>query len=229
MSKETTQDRRGLKILDRYIKARKKDQQKEEAKAKQDEEKRLADLREFRPTRDVIEIEDKYLISPPPDEVLALATRILSIEVGYTPQDERIREERDWDSNIAPVWNDVKKIRRKGERRQVEQTEELSKEQYDARYALTPDARLIKTRYEIILGEYRVHLDQFHGVLEGRWMGEVEAESEEALDEFFANPPEYFKNSQGEIDRLYGERRNSFSSKRLARFGWPEEIGEIAI
>jgi adenylate cyclase len=66
---------------------------------------------------------------------------------------------------------------------------ELTQEQFDALWPATEGKRLLKTRYEIPLGERTIEIDLYHGRHEGLVVAEVEFEEEEAAKRF--QPPDW--------------------------------------
>jgi adenylate cyclase len=64
---------------------------------------------------------------------------------------------------------------------------ELSAEQYDALWPATEGKRLVKSRYEIPLGEHTIEIDVYHDRHEGLVVAEVEFDDEEAAKDF--EPP----------------------------------------
>lgn len=66
---------------------------------------------------------------------------------------------------------------------------ELTSEQFDALWPATEGKRLVKTRYEILLGERVVEIDVYHEKHEGLVVAEVEFDDEKAAKNF--QPPEW--------------------------------------
>jgi adenylate cyclase len=66
---------------------------------------------------------------------------------------------------------------------------ELSAEQFEALWPATEGKRLVKTRYEIPLGERTVEIDLYHDRHEGLVVAEVEFDEEEAAKNF--QPPDW--------------------------------------
>jgi CYTH domain-containing protein len=66
---------------------------------------------------------------------------------------------------------------------------ELSATQSDALWPATAGKRLLKTRYEIPLGDRVVEIDVYHGRHEGLIVAEVEFDDEEAAKNF--QPPDW--------------------------------------
>jgi adenylate cyclase len=66
---------------------------------------------------------------------------------------------------------------------------DLSAEQFNALWPATEGKRLLKTRYEIPLGDRIVEIDVYHGRHEGVIVAEVEFDAEEAARNF--KPPDW--------------------------------------
>ena len=66
---------------------------------------------------------------------------------------------------------------------------ELTAKQFDALWPATEGKRLVKTRYEIPLGERTVEIDLYHDRHEGLVVAEVEFDEEEAAKNF--QPPDW--------------------------------------
>ena len=66
---------------------------------------------------------------------------------------------------------------------------ELTATQFDALWPATEGKRLVKTRYEIPLGERTVEIDLYHDRHEGLVVAEVEFDEEEAAKNF--QPPDW--------------------------------------
>ena len=66
---------------------------------------------------------------------------------------------------------------------------ELTTEQFDALWPATEGKRLVKTRYEIPLGDRTVEIDLYHDRHEGLIVAEVEFDAEEAAKNF--QPPDW--------------------------------------
>jgi adenylate cyclase len=66
---------------------------------------------------------------------------------------------------------------------------ELTAKQFDALWPATEGKRLVKTRYEIPLGERIVEIDVYHDRHEGLVVAEVEFDDEDAAKNF--HPPEW--------------------------------------
>ena len=66
---------------------------------------------------------------------------------------------------------------------------ELAAKQFDALWPATEGKRLVKTRYEIPLGERTVEIDFYHDRHEGLIVAEVEFDEEEAAKNF--QPPDW--------------------------------------
>jgi adenylate cyclase len=66
---------------------------------------------------------------------------------------------------------------------------ELAAAQFDALWPATEGKRLVKTRYEIPLGERTVEIDVYHGRHEGLIVAEVEFDREDAAKNF--EPPDW--------------------------------------
>ena len=92
------------------------------------------------------------------------------------------------------------RLRKKGERYSLtfkrgtgnvreEREVELSSEQFDALWPATDGKRLVKTRYEIPLGDRVVEIDVYHDRHEGLVVAEVEFDEEDAARNF--QPPDW--------------------------------------
>jgi adenylate cyclase len=66
---------------------------------------------------------------------------------------------------------------------------ELTAKQFDALWPATEGKRLVKTRYEVPLGERTVEIDLYHDRHEGLIVAEVEFDEEEAAKNF--HPPNW--------------------------------------
>jgi adenylate cyclase len=66
----------------------------------------------------------------------------------------------------------------------------ITREQFDALWALTDGRRIEKTRYRLPLGEHVAELDVFAGTLAGLVLVEVEFDSDAAMARF--EPPRWF-------------------------------------
>jgi adenylate cyclase len=66
---------------------------------------------------------------------------------------------------------------------------ELGADQFDALWPATEGKRLVKTRYEIPLGEHVVEIDVYHEKHEGLVVAEVEFDEEDAARNF--QPPDW--------------------------------------
>jgi len=62
----------------------------------------------------------------------------------------------------------------------------LSQSQSEEMKGLLTQPEIIKTRYEIPLGEKLIELDQFGGKLEGLWLAEIEFDSKDSAQQFEA-------------------------------------------
>lgn len=69
---------------------------------------------------------------------------------------------------------------------------ELTREQFDVLWPATEGKRLVKTRYEIPLGERVVEIDVYHAKHEGLVVAEVEFDDEKAAQNF--QPPDWLGN-----------------------------------
>jgi len=66
----------------------------------------------------------------------------------------------------------------------------ITREQFDAMWPTTRDARVVKTRHVVRVGDHRAEVDVFSDGLEGLVLVEVEFDSTDAADAF--EPPAWF-------------------------------------
>ncbi|SRR5258706_1126376 len=201
------------------------------AKKAQAEDEQIAEqirrhLFEFQPEYVEREIEDRYLISGRPSpEVLEKATKS-RILVGYTDDDSRIRLETTMDGEVISRTEDGKITKTEQYRR--ERRQPLTQSQFNIRFLLTEGSQVEKIRWEIEYGKYIIHYDEFQGQHVGHCSIEVEARSRKALEAFATNPPDFFRDSNGPLERLTGARRILYSTKSIAKNGVPRERVGVA-
>jgi CYTH domain-containing protein len=129
------------------------------------------------------EIERKFLVRKLPDNLASHAPK--EISQGYlVSMDDglQVRLRKTGDKYSLTFKRGVGNVR---EEREVE----LTAEQFGALWPATEGKRLVKTRYEIPLGERVVEIDVYHGKHEGLVVAEVEFDAEEAAKDF--QPPDW--------------------------------------
>jgi CYTH domain-containing protein len=129
------------------------------------------------------EIERKFLVRKLPDNLASHAPK--EISQGYlVSMDDglQVRLRKKGDKYWLTFKRGVGNVR---EEREVE----LTAEQFGALWPATEGKRLVKTRYEIPLGELVVEIDVYHGKHEGLVVAEVEFDAEEAAKDF--QPPDW--------------------------------------
>jgi CYTH domain-containing protein len=129
------------------------------------------------------EIERKFLVRKLPDNLASHAPK--EISQGYlVSMDDglQVRLRKKGDKYWLTFKRGVGNVR---EEREVE----LTAEQFGALWPATEGKRLVKTRYEIPLGERVVEIDVYHGKHEGLVVAEVEFDAEEAAKDF--QPPDW--------------------------------------
>ncbi|MEY2559742.1 MAG: adenylate cyclase [Verrucomicrobiota bacterium] len=135
------------------------------------------------PTDSHCEIERKFLVRKLPDD---LATRpSAQISQGYlvsTDDGLQVRLRKS-DKNYSLTYK--RGLGNVREEREVE----LLAEQFSALWPATEGKRLLKTRYEIPLGDLVVEIDVYGGRHEGLVVAEVEFDDEEAAAKF--QPPDW--------------------------------------
>jgi adenylate cyclase len=135
------------------------------------------------PTDSHCEIERKFLVRKLPDD---LATRpSAQISQGYlvsTDDGLQVRLRKS-DKNYSLTYK--RGLGNVREEREVE----LLAEQFSALWPATEGKRLLKTRYEIPLGDLVVEIDVYGGRHEGLVVAEVEFDDEESATRF--QPPEW--------------------------------------
>lgn len=135
------------------------------------------------PTDSHCEIERKFLVRKLPDD---LATRpSAQISQGYLVSTDdglqvRLRQS---DKNYSLTYK--RGLGNVREEREVE----LLAEQFSALWPATEGKRVLKTRYEIPLGDLVVEIDVYGGRHEGLVVAEVEFDDEESATRF--QPPEW--------------------------------------
>jgi adenylate cyclase len=152
-----------------------------------------------------MEIERKFLVSQPPDELDR--HRSARIEQGYLATVESGAEVRLRRVDDQPYLT-VKRGR--GEVREEEEVE-LRPEQFERLWPLTEGLRVTKTRHWIPAGDRTIELDVYDGPLEGLLTAEVEFPSERDSHAF--DPPPWFGEEVTDDDR--------YKNEALARDGMP--------
>ncbi|MEL6253643.1 MAG: CYTH domain-containing protein [Bacteroidota bacterium] len=129
------------------------------------------------------EIEKKFLVSCPPQEIMSLQP--FAIRQGYIAIEEqgnevRIREKGE---------NYYMTIKSPGSLDRVEVEFTISQENFDKMWPLTKDRRIRKDRFSYEYQGYQIEIDQYLDQLEGLWVAEVEFDSIEAANLF--SPPSW--------------------------------------
>jgi CYTH domain-containing protein len=129
------------------------------------------------------EIERKFLIRKMPDGLTSYPSN--EISQGYLvslDDGTQVRLRKANDKHSLTFKRGAGNVR---EEREVE----LTAKQFDALWPGTEGKRLVKTRYEIPLGERVVEIDVYHDRHEGLVVAEVEFDDEEAAKNF--QPPDW--------------------------------------
>jgi adenylate cyclase len=129
------------------------------------------------------EIERKFLIREMPEDLTSYPSN--EISQGYLvslDDGTQVRLRKSGEQHSLTYKRGVGNVR---EEREVE----LTAEQFDALWPATEGKRLVKTRYEIPLGDHVVEIDAYHGKHEGLVVAEVEFDDEGVARNF--NPPEW--------------------------------------
>jgi adenylate cyclase len=129
------------------------------------------------------EIERKFLVRKLPDDLTTHPSN--EISQGYLVSLDdglQVRLRKSGDRYTLTYKRGAGNVR---EEREVE----LTAKQFDALWPATEGKRLVKTRYEIPLGERTVEIDLYHDRHEGLIVAEVEFGEEEAAKNF--QPPDW--------------------------------------
>jgi CYTH domain-containing protein len=129
------------------------------------------------------EIERKFLVRKLPDSLTTYPRN--EISQGYLVSLDdglQVRLRKSGERHTLTYKRGTGNVR---EEREVE----LTAKQFDALWPATEGKRLLKTRYEIPLGELTVEIDLYHDRHEGLVVAEVEFDSEEAAKNF--QPPDW--------------------------------------
>jgi adenylate cyclase len=124
------------------------------------------------------EIERKFLVRKLPEDLASHAHK--EISQGYLASMDdglQVRLRKSGDKYSLTFKRGVGNVR---EEREIE----LTAEQFNALWPATEGKRLVKTRYEIPLGDRVVEIDVYHGRHEGLVVAEVEFDEEEAARNF---------------------------------------------
>jgi adenylate cyclase len=152
-----------------------------------------------------IEIERKFLVERPPDDLDAHPSG--EIKQGYLAitDDVEVRVRRYGDRSFLTV-------KSSGNESRVEEEIEIDARRFDALWPLTEGRRIEKRRYRIATGDdLTIELDVYHGRLTGLVSAEVEFGSRADADRFA--PPPWFGHEVTEDPR--------YKNKRLATDGLP--------
>jgi len=129
------------------------------------------------------EIERKFLVRKMPDDLTSYPSK--EIAQGYLvslDDGTQVRLRKADDQHTLTFKRGTSNVR---EEREVE----LAAAQFDALWPATEGKRLVKTRYEIPLGERVVEIDVYHDRHEGLIVAEVEFDEAEAAKNF--QPPDW--------------------------------------
>ena len=129
------------------------------------------------------EIERKFLVRKLPDGLTTYPSN--EISQGYLVSLDdglQVRLRKSGERHTLTFKRGAGNVR---EEREVE----LTAKQFDALWPATEGKRLVKTRYEIPLGERTVEIDFYHDRHEGLIVAEVEFDEEEAAKNF--QPPDW--------------------------------------
>jgi CYTH domain-containing protein len=129
------------------------------------------------------EIERKFLVRKLPDGLTTYSSN--EISQGYLVSLDdglQVRLRKSGERHTLTFKRGTGNVR---EEREVE----LTAKQFDALWPATESKRLVKTRYEIPLGERTVEIDLYHDRHEGLIVAEVEFDEEEAAKNF--QPPDW--------------------------------------
>ena len=131
----------------------------------------------------VREIERKFLVRKLPDNLTSYPSK--EISQGYLVSMDDGLQVRLRKSNKRYSLTYKRGTGNVREEREVE----LTGKQFDALWPATEGKRLVKTRYEIPLGERTVEIDLYHDRHEGLVVAEVEFDEEAAAKKF--QPPDW--------------------------------------
>ena len=129
------------------------------------------------------EIERKFLVRKLPDDLASYPSN--EISQGYLVSLDdglQVRLRKSGEQYTLTFKRGAGNVR---EEREIE----LGADQFDALWPATEGKRLVKTRYEIPLGDLVVEIDVYHGRHEGLVVAEVEFDEEGAAKNF--RPPEW--------------------------------------
>jgi adenylate cyclase len=129
------------------------------------------------------EIERKFLVRKMPDGLTSYPSN--EISQGYLvslDDGTQVRLRKSDEQHTLTFKRGTGNVR---EEREVE----VNAEQFDALWPATKGKRLVKTRYEIPLGERVVEIDVYHDRHEGLVVAEVEFDEEDAAKNF--QPPDW--------------------------------------
>ena len=129
------------------------------------------------------EIERKFLVRKLPPDLTSYPSR--EISQGYLVSLDdglQVRLRKSGEQHTLTFKRGAGNVR---EEREVE----LTAKQFDALWPATEGKRLVKTRYEIPLGERTVEIDLYHDRHEGLVVAEVEFDEEGAAKNF--EPPDW--------------------------------------
>jgi adenylate cyclase len=152
-----------------------------------------------------IEIERKFLVERPPDDLDAHPSR--DIAQGYLAitDDVEVRVRRYGEQSFLTV-------KSSGNESRVEEEIEIDVRRFDALWPLTEDRRIEKRRYRIPTSDgLTIELDVYHGRLTGLISAEVEFGSSADADRF--TPPRWLGREVTDDPR--------YKNKRLATEGLP--------
>lgn len=150
------------------------------------------------------EIERKFLINEPPDDLNKYPNH--KIEQGYlaVTDDFEVRLRKKGDRYYQTSKSEGGLVRKEVEI-------ELSPDQFDALWPLTEGKRIEKTRYNIEYEGFLIELDLYSGSLKGLRVAEIEFQTEDLSETF--TPPDWFE------DEVTDDKR--YKNKYLALHGLP--------
>lgn len=132
------------------------------------------------------EIERKFLVRKLPDDLTSYPkNKILQGYLVSLDDGTHVRLRKSSERYTLTFKRGTGNVR---EEREVE----LTAKQFDALWPATEGKRLVKTRYEIPLGERTVEIDLYHDRHEGLVVAEVEFDDEEGAKNF--QPPDWLGN-----------------------------------
>lgn len=136
-----------------------------------------------------MEIEKKYLVNQPPEDLSSYPS--FELEQCYLCKSPTLRIRRKGDDYILTYKNRVKPANGNEKLCVSEETElPLTEESYEHLREKADGKIITKTRYYIPYMGYQIELDIFHGDYEGFYLAEVEFPTEEESVDFL--PPEWF-------------------------------------